>query len=152
VPRLKELVLSHGRVFASGRAFVPFVKASLFLQLQTAAQAASDTNRSKLIGNAGDGSEAEGRRRLNQSPRQLRRGAKRRAAGRTSMWAVSCFPGQRASPLALIDAVRLGLLPEDLENGMVGRPAGRPAADRSRGHTPDGGARAITDGPAARDH
>src|SRR5690349_19210387 len=32
--------LPHGRVFASGRAFVPFVKAALFLQLQTAAQAA----------------------------------------------------------------------------------------------------------------
>jgi hypothetical protein len=34
--------LPHGRVFASGRAFVPFVKASLFMALQAAAQAAAD--------------------------------------------------------------------------------------------------------------
>src|SRR4051794_11347528 len=51
--------LPHGRVFASGRAFVPFVKAALFLQLQTAAQAAADASRAKLTANAGDGSEAE---------------------------------------------------------------------------------------------
>jgi hypothetical protein len=51
--------LPHGRVFASGRAFVPFVKAALFLQLQTAAQAAADVNRRKLIADAADDSEAE---------------------------------------------------------------------------------------------
>ena len=39
--------LPHGRVFASGRAFVPFVKASLFIALQAAAQAAADTNSAK---------------------------------------------------------------------------------------------------------
>jgi hypothetical protein len=36
--------LPHGRVFASGRAFVPFTKASLFMALQAAAQAAADVN------------------------------------------------------------------------------------------------------------
>jgi hypothetical protein len=51
--------LPHGRVSASGRAFVPFVKAALFPQLQTAAQAAADEGRAKLVAIAGDGSEAE---------------------------------------------------------------------------------------------
>ncbi len=50
--------LPHGRVFASGLAFVPFVKAALFLQLQTAAQAASDANRDKLTVSTAD-NEAE---------------------------------------------------------------------------------------------
>src|SRR4051794_30358032 len=34
----------RGRVFATGRAFVPFVKSSLFLQLQSAAQGAADAS------------------------------------------------------------------------------------------------------------
>ena len=50
--------LPHGRVFASGRAFVPFVKAALFLKLQTAAQAVADEGRAKLVAIAGGGSEA----------------------------------------------------------------------------------------------
>src|SRR3954470_16537649 len=51
--------LPHGSVFASGRAFVPFVKAALFLQLQTAAQAAADASRAKPTASAADSSEAE---------------------------------------------------------------------------------------------
>ena len=51
--------LPHGRVFASGRAFVPFVKAALFLQLQTAAQAAADASSAKLAASTADSSEAE---------------------------------------------------------------------------------------------
>ena len=51
--------LPHGRVFASGRAFVPFVKAALFLQLQTAAQAAVDASRAKLAASTADSSEGE---------------------------------------------------------------------------------------------
>src|SRR4051812_13706104 len=51
--------LPHGRVFASGRAFVPFVKASLFIALQAAAQAAADTNSAKLVASADDSSEAK---------------------------------------------------------------------------------------------
>src|SRR4051794_6346777 len=51
--------LPHGRVFASGRAFVPFVKASLFMALQAAAQAVSDAKPVKLVASADDGSEAE---------------------------------------------------------------------------------------------
>ena len=50
--------LPHGRVFASGRAFVPFVKAALFLQLQTAAQAVVDESRAKLAASTAD-NEAE---------------------------------------------------------------------------------------------
>ena len=38
---------------------MPFVKASLFLQLQTAAQAAADTNLIKLVANTDDSSEAK---------------------------------------------------------------------------------------------
>src|SRR3954468_14378380 len=45
--------LPRGRVFATGRAFVPFVKSALFLQLQSAAQAASDASRAKLGATAG---------------------------------------------------------------------------------------------------
>src|SRR3954471_18731903 len=41
--------LPQGRVFASGRAFVPFVKASLFLQLQAATQATADAKPVKLV-------------------------------------------------------------------------------------------------------
>ena len=48
-----------GRVFASGRAFVPFVKASLFMALQTAAQAVSDAISVKLVASVDDGSEAK---------------------------------------------------------------------------------------------
>ena len=48
--------LPHGRVFASGRAFVPFVKASLFLAVQTAAQAAAGANGGRM---STDNSEAE---------------------------------------------------------------------------------------------
>src|SRR4051812_28491384 len=51
--------LPHGRVFASGRAFVPFVKAALFLQLQTAAQGAAEANRPKLGASTADSSAAE---------------------------------------------------------------------------------------------
>src|SRR4051812_40519475 len=51
--------LPHGRVFASGRAFVPFVKASLFMALQTAAQGAADANLIKLAVNTDDSSEAK---------------------------------------------------------------------------------------------
>jgi len=51
--------LPHGRVFASGRAFVPFVKASLFMALQAAAQAAADANSAKLVASADDSSEAK---------------------------------------------------------------------------------------------
>src|SRR3954471_13293333 len=41
--------LPHGRVFASGRAFVPFVKASLFRALQAATQATSNSKPLKLV-------------------------------------------------------------------------------------------------------
>ena len=51
--------LPHGRVFASGRAFMPFTKASLFMALQTAAQAAADAKPVKLVASADDGSEAK---------------------------------------------------------------------------------------------
>lgn len=46
--------LPHGRVFASGRAFVPFVKASLFLALQTAAQAAAGANGGRMSADSGE--------------------------------------------------------------------------------------------------
>jgi hypothetical protein len=51
--------LPHGRVFASGRAFVPFTKASLFMALQAATQAAADAKPVKLVVSADDGSEAK---------------------------------------------------------------------------------------------
>src|SRR4051794_41921594 len=68
--------LPHGRVFASGRAFVPFVKAALFLKLQTAAQAAADASRAKLMPSTSEGSEAEEPPPLSRSPRQVRQRAK----------------------------------------------------------------------------
>lgn len=53
--------LPRGRVFASGKAFVPFIKAALLTELQTAALNSGITPL-KLVGgaNAGDGSKATG--------------------------------------------------------------------------------------------
>ena len=51
--------LPHGRVFASGRAFVPFVKAALFMELQTAAQGASGANGDKRVTDTAGGAGAE---------------------------------------------------------------------------------------------
>jgi hypothetical protein len=84
--------LPHGRVFASGRAFVPFVKAALFLQLQTAAQAAADVNRRSSSPMPPMTPRRRTGQPLSQSPRRFRRSAKRRAAGPTSMWAALCWP------------------------------------------------------------